>query len=380
MIATDFHDGKLWNRFLLSQPSQAGIFLQSWEWLEFQESLGFPVSRIAVIREDSKREIPPIIGVSGQIQYALPRGWSYYFSPRGPVAKYGFDPIQYHNFFKVIKKKILPATTPHSNLFWRFEPLANQAAAHKPVGGYGAPIPLEGRELHTSRERDLIGDSRITVPVHPKQTLLLDLTQNDHALLAHMHEKTRYNLRLAIKKGVTVRESGYDEKEYAVLWNLLDETSQRNKFRTHERDYYKAMLQRLSKQESTPENFHVRLFMAYAGDTPLAGAIVGYFGDTATYLHGASSRHHRAFMGPYALHWHIIQNTKQQGYKTYDWWGIRIVVPGQFIPRKDSWDGMTRFKMGFGGNLIEYPGTFDLPFDKFWYTLYRIARTIRRMS
>jgi len=119
----------------------------------------------------------------------------------------------------------------------------------------------------------------------------------------------------------------------------------------------------------------VRLHIAYHDTTPIAAAIVGYFGDTATYLHGASSYEHRSLMGPYTLHWQIMQEAKRDGYHCYDFWGVAIKQQSNKTTNQ-HWEGISRFKLGFGGKIMDYPGTFDLPVSRFWYILYRLGRRI----
>jgi lipid II:glycine glycyltransferase (peptidoglycan interpeptide bridge formation enzyme) len=95
-----------------------------------------------------------------------------------------------------------------------------------------------------------------------------------------------------------------------------------------------------------------------------------YCGDTATYLHGASSNDARNLMAPYALHWAIIRHAKDKGCSRYDLWGISD-------DPKSGWAGITRFKRGWGGKEVCAPGTFDLPISNFWYNVYRLARRMK---
>jgi lipid II:glycine glycyltransferase (peptidoglycan interpeptide bridge formation enzyme) len=97
-----------------------------------------------------------------------------------------------------------------------------------------------------------------------------------------------------------------------------------------------------------------------------------YFGDTATYLHGASSRERRELMAPHLLHWTAMMDAKSWGFRTYDFWGVAPEgVEGH------SWAGITRFKRGFGGKYVAYPGTYDVPVDRFWYGLYAATQKLR---
>ena len=361
-MMVEINDQKVWNEWLLSQRMQTGIFLQSWEWGEFQKTVGHKVHRYLNQDKDTiarlrNREIAQVI------ELPLPLGKKYWFIPRGEALPGLVGEAQKHGVW-----------------FIRFEPITSDGLRVKSY----------------VKTRD----------ISPPQTLIIDLGKSEEELLAQMHEKTRYNVRLAIRKGVEVRFSakGGSASGGEEFWKLRQETAKRDKFSTHPREYYEKMLEVLSNYpspQSSPTRgeeekdnpsplgrgektntplkvrgdggvMHVRLHMAYQGITPVAGAIVGYFGDTATYLHGASSYEHRAAMGPYALHFQIMKEAKKEGYKFYDFWGVNTTY--YKLHTTNSWAGMTRFKTGFGGQVVDYPGTFDLPLNKFWYTVYRLGR------
>ena len=206
------------------------------------------------------------------------------------------------------------------------------------------------------------------------------MSAEDDARLAAMHEKTRYNIRLALRRGVEIRplpsilsptgrgkgEGGLDE-----FLKLLEETAKRDKFRAHPRAYYEKMTETLETAQqlngSTTERLFIQLWLARFEGKAIAGALVGYFGDTATYLHGASSHEYRHLMAPYALHWEIMRDARAIGFEKYDFWGID----------EKKWPGVTRFKKGFGGEVVRYPGAFDLPISRFWYTLYRLGKQLK---
>ena len=109
------------------------------------------------------------------------------------------------------------------------------------------------------------------------------------------------------------------------------------------------------------------MYLAKYKDKVLAAHLIIFFNKTAFYVHGGSSREFRQVMAPHFMHWHVIKEAQEKGYKFYDFWGID----------KQKWPGFTKFKMSFGGKKIIYPGTFDLPLSKFWYNLYKIGKNIR---
>lgn len=195
-----------------------------------------------------------------------------------------------------------------------------------------------------------------TIDVQPSRTLLLNLALSEDELLAQMHQKTRYNIRLAEKKNLSIKTSPEHAEEFL---ELLEETRQRDGFRLHGKEYYRAMIR----------SGAVELKTVWQGEKLLAGSLMAAFGDTVTYVHGASSSSARQLMAPYALQWDSIKKAKAAGYRWYDWHGID----------EQKWPGVTRFKLGFGGQPIQYAGTFDRPLAPFSYAGYTVLRRLRRL-
>ncbi len=178
-----------------------------------------------------------------------------------------------------------------------------------------------------------------------------------------MHPKTRYNIRLAQRKGVVVRIG--EDVDIERVWVIFKETAIRDGFRLHPKSHYERMLQTLQGPKGP------RAFLATAefNGTVLAANLLVDYGSVRTYLHGASSDQLRALMAPYVLHWELMLDARERRMKTYDWWGIAAEDGSQ-----PEWTGLTRFKKGFGGEEISYPGTFDLPLQPFAYRGYKILR------
>lgn len=331
-----------WNEGVLAA---GGNFLQSWEWGEFQKAAGFDVLRLG---ESSTASF-------GQfIRRPLPFGHFYWYCPRGPLG-------DLDAFFGHIDTSMYRSVGPEFGgaMFVRLEP---------PV----AKVYPVAKAMGDKPGGESIGVS--VTPVQPAQTLILDLKKEPEELLAAMHEKTRYNIRLAEKKGVRVYAASGREDSFEIFWDLLQETTTRDAFHAHDKSYYRTMLDTLSGDpESDGKNRPVaRLAFAEHDGKVLAANLMIYFGGTATYLHGASSRVQREVMAPYLLHWHLIRESRSWGCYAYDFWG----VAPENRP-EHPWAGITRFKRGFGGTYVEYPGAFDLPLKRFWYTLYSLARRAR---
>ncbi len=207
-----------------------------------------------------------------------------------------------------------------------------------------------------------------TIDVQPSKTLILDLAPQEKELLKNMRQKTRYNTRLAERKGVAVREGSVDDFE--SFWRLMRETKERDGFRTHTREHYRKMIGIHTSTPARRDDLAIKLYLAEYENKVIAGNIIAFFGDTATYMHGASASRYRNVMAPYLLQWHVIRLAKESGYGFYDFYGID----------DNKWPGVTRFKRGFGGGERQYPGTYDLIFDGFYYQLYKIARALRRRA
>jgi lipid II:glycine glycyltransferase (peptidoglycan interpeptide bridge formation enzyme) len=311
------------NNFVSSQ--QFSQFLQSYDWAEFQEKSGNQVLPLAVF-DDSGKITASALLIKRKVPFS---NKNYWYCPRGPIIK---NNTPYGEYYSLLLQYINRIAGKEKIIFTRWEP-----AVSLPDKGY---------------------KTIKTIDIQPSRTIMLDLSFSKEDLLRNMHQKTRYNTRLAFKKGVEVREA--EEREFDEFWDLMEATAERDDFRLHSRQHYKKMLQ------AAPHIF--RLFLAKYKDKTIAGNIVSFFGDTVTYVHGASDHEYRKFMAPYALQWEVISLAKEQGFQYYDLYGID----------DNKWPGVTRFKRGFGGEEIQYPGTYDVVFDKKRYWVYKIARSVRR--
>ncbi len=192
--------------------------------------------------------------------------------------------------------------------------------------------------------------------IQPQKTIILDITKPEQELLNQMHYKTRYNINLALKKSIKTQISKLKSQNFSDFWKLMEQTKKRDKFHPHPKEYYRKML----------EIPGVELFVAEYEHKIIAANIVVFYEKTVIYLHGASDYEHRNLMAPHLLQWEQIKEAKKRGCVEYDFWGID----------EKKWPGVTRFKKGFGGKEIEYPGAYDLVFQPIWYKIYKIARSI----
>ncbi len=315
--------------------TQHNNFTQSWAWGDVLLAEGKSVERLAVVEGDR-------VLAQAQVVYSkIIFGWQYAFCPQGPVvAENRIQNIEYR-----VYETIINCLKNKNCIFFRVEPAAKS---------------------------DAFFEARKTIDINPPATLILDLTKSAEELLAGMHQKTRYNIHLAEKKGLQINQ----EKNLEVFWNLMNKTGSRDKFSLHSKSHYEKVLQ-------SPIVFQLT---AYSGNTPIAVAVFAKFGNTFTYLYGASDYAHRDLMAPYLLQWEGIKIGKNSGCRWYDFFGVaprlRSATPGQagyeYDPRH-QYAGVTRFKLGFGGAPQQSVGTFDVVIDKNKYIFYNFLRKLRRL-
>jgi lipid II:glycine glycyltransferase (peptidoglycan interpeptide bridge formation enzyme) len=250
------------------------------------------------------------------------------------------------------------------------------------LAGSRLPLKEEIKERDKSQIPNLKGidivEPKILVhQVPPKATLVIDLAKNEEVLLQEMHEKTRYNIRLAERKGVVAQQVSVQEG-FEKFWALMRDTARRDAIGIHAKAYYRKMLEIAQGEEPT-----THLFLAQLADAPLAAALLVVSGDTATYLHGGSSSAQRNLMAPYVLQWRMMQFARARGMRWYDMWGIAPSTTEKLTNRKTDeqnrhpWAGITRFKMGFGGEVREGAGTFDIVCRQVPYRVLSLGRLLK---
>ncbi|WP_319561699.1 peptidoglycan bridge formation glycyltransferase FemA/FemB family protein [Marispirochaeta sp.] len=157
---------------------------------------------------------------------------------------------------------------------------------------------------------------RALVDIQPPDTVIVSLTKSEDEILADMKKKTRYNIRLARKKGVIVRSGSLRDLE--TWYEIYQETAERDGISIHSYDYYRKVFQEGLKRK----NPSVRLLLAEVEGDVVAGNIIALHGTSATYLYGASRSVHRNLMPTYLLQWEAIRIAKQHGCESYDLYGI----------------------------------------------------------
>ena len=317
-----------WDKFVRDRAADGG-FLQSWQWGEFQQSLGRKIWRLAVM--DSSE----VIAAALIVRHSLPLGQNYLYLPRGPVV--ASDLLhQKKAVEQFLYSSIKNLAVQENSIFVRLDPPLHDGLQYPDDSGRFSPAGQ----------------------VQPKCTLILDLTAAEAKLLSQMKPKTRYNIKVAQKHSIAIEYGG--AKDFDEFWRLMQLTGKRDQITVHSKDYYQKML-------NLPD---VRLVLAKLDGRIVATAIAVFFGDWAIYLHGASDYEYRGVMAPYLLQWQMIKDAKAAGCRYYDFWGAD----------EKLWPGVTRFKVGFAPAqpLVGYAGAFDLPINRMKYAAYKLLKKIKK--
>jgi lipid II:glycine glycyltransferase (peptidoglycan interpeptide bridge formation enzyme) len=203
-------------------------------------------------------------------------------------------------------------------------------------------------------------------PLFTKYTFVLDLDKSEEELLKEMHPKTRYNIRVAEKHGVTIREDNSDAA-FETYLQLAKETTDRQGFYAHGEIYHRTMWRIMH------EAGIAHLWTATYEGKVLAAWIIFVEDHVMYYPYGASSRDNREVMAPNLLLWELVKWGKKHDIHTFDLWGAIGPDPDP----KDPWYGFHRFKAGYNPTLVEFIGSYDLVIQPFFYKLYCLADTIR---
>lgn len=305
-----------WDR--LCQNNPAGGFHQSFEWTLFKNKDGWSTYKIGLFNKKNKL-------VGGLVAFKFHfKKTNFIYIPEGPILPYDDEDELY--------------------LQWRVLEIALHRLADIDGNELTTHIRMEPR-IKQVPKWFLLGWKKAPINLQPKHTEILELTSTLEDLLAGMKPKGRYNIRLAEKKGVTVRKG--TKKDLQTFFELYKTTYTRNKFNGKDKELFDLLFQTMGNA--------IEIYIAELDGVALASALVVHYGKRTTYLYGASSHNNKKVMAPYALHWHIIKEAKKNGAMVYDFWGIAKNVDNE----KHAWHGITRFKKKFGGTQKNFIGAYD---------------------
>ena len=200
--------------------------------------------------------------------------------------------------------------------------------------------------------------------IQPRYVFRLDVKdKTEEEVMAGFHQKWRYNIRLAGRKGVVVKEG--TREDLKDFHKIMEETGKRDDFIIRPLSYFEKMYDNL-----VPGG-HMKLLMAYYEDKPISGVIPIMYGNKTWYLYGASSNKHRNLMPNYLLQWEMIKMSIAKHDAIYDFRGVSGVVD-----ENHPQYGLYRFKKGFGAKFTEFIGEIYIPFKPIKYQLYKISEKI----
>ncbi len=332
------HRRHVWNRFVTQTSSFT--LLQSWEWGLFKEKLRWKVFRIAAERNGR------VVAGAQMLIKRLPLGLgSIAYVPRGPLGDWLDEAIA-----SQLLSELHRTAQSHRAIFLKIEPpLGNDPVIRQRLVQHG---------FRTSYHE-----------IQPRATIVLDLTPDLDHILKNLRRSTRYNIRHAAAKGVTVRVGG--RNDLPAFYHLMQVTSRRGGFLPRSREYYEREWQTFAEQDQTV------LLMAYYQEKLLAVRMGLYSGDHAADIHAAASNEHVNLHANYLLVWELVKWAKGHGCRTYDLWGIpgqvgEAVYEGKDVPRPNRTDGLWgvyNFKSGFSKNIVYYLGAYDYVYSAPLYAL-----------
>jgi peptidoglycan pentaglycine glycine transferase (the first glycine) len=316
--------------------SCGGHLLQSWRWGEFKNRFGWDVERIAVPRKER--------AAIAQVLFRSKAGVSIGYIPRGPAWPHD-DPDAVGELWAGVDEVARRRRT----LTIIIEP-DRSLPDH----------PHQSLQLEPGPE-----------PIQPARSVKVDLL-DDQSLMDQMHPKTRYNVRLAVRRGVTTRIVEHPDDANSRFYEMLRDTASRNDFVVHAPDYYRHFLRVFGDDAC--------LMFAEIDGKPVAGVVAAVFGDEGIYMYGASSTQERAHGAAFLLQHETMRWARSRGARRYDLWGIPEYDPESSV--SDSGDrlaastgndrrGLYEFKTRFGGQIIRYPPPLERVYHPFLTTLAR---------
>ncbi len=317
--------------------------LQSWAWGEVKSRWGWTAERrwwqtagqVTAAAQILHRPIPHT-------------PWSFLYVPRGPVLDYADLPLVTH-----VLAELEAYARRAGALFIKIDPDVPRQVGEP---GEQPPHPVGQAVLSVLERR---GWRFSPEQIQFRNTVVLDLTPSEADLLAAMKPKWRYNIRLAERRGVVVRDGS--TADLPLFYRMYAETAARDGFLIRPEDYYRDVWQTFLARGQAD------LLIAEAEGETVAGLMLFVFGRTAWYMYGASTDRHRRLMPNHALQWAAIRRAKARHCTRYDMWG----APDVFNETDRMW-GVYRFKQGFGGTTVQGLGAYDYPVYPRLYQLFSV--------
>lgn len=361
-------DSHIWNSLLSNLPNPH--FLQTYEWGQVKARYGWsPLyavwtsdGKFAVFQETDYCSLNTGHYVGAALilkRQIINRGFaarlSVLYSPKGPLLDWSNESLRSR-----VLNDLQSFAREQGAIFLKMDPDV--------VLGTGVPSSEEevidngGQAVMSELKRR--GWRYAADQIQFRNTVLIDLTPSEDEMLAHMKQKTRYNIRLAEKKGVALRIG--TRRDLPILYKMYAETSVRDGFVIRDEGYYKTVWEMfMTPQVSNHQSPLAEPLIAELGGEPVAAIFVFYFAGRAYYVYGMSRSAHREKMPTYLLQWEAMKRAKANGCTVYDLWG----APDVFDESDSMW-GVYRFKEGLGGGVVRTLGAWDFAPSPLWYKMY----------
>lgn len=314
---------------------------QAWFFGEWQEIVGRKVRRFGITKDSETT------GFFQIIKYPLIFSKNFLYIPHGPILKENIG----GDFLKEFRQKLTDVAKEETAVFAIFDPFPK---IEKNFDKYFKKTPVS--RYHSSY-------------FQPKYEWILNLEKPEEEILSEMHPKTRYNIHLAAKKGVKIEITPENfDKYFYDFYKLLEETANRDNFNLHPKIYYQNIFGKCD------ENKSAFLAVARYGGKILAINLILLFGNTAYFMFGGSSGEYKNLMAPSLAHWEAIREVKNRGFEIYNFGAINNENFSAKGGPASGWEGISRFKKGFGGKIFEYSDSYDLVLKPFWHRLYNIKK------
>ena len=336
-IITDEKDKKIYKEFL--EKHERCNFQQSPEWAKVKSNW---INEVVLAEDENKN----IIGAVSVLIRKIPIFGYIMYSSRGPICD-----IHDMEVMKQLTDGIKELAKKYKAIVYKAEPdvESSDEEFRKVVTNLGYMIKDDAKNF---REE-----------IQPRYVFRLDIKgKTEEEIFAGFHSKTRYNVRLATKKGVTVKEG--TREDLKDFHRIMVETGARDGFIIRPLSYFEKMYDELAPK-------HMKLLMAYYDGKPISGVIPIMYGNKTWYLYGASSNSHRNLMPNYLLQWDMIKYSIEHGKDMYDFRGVTGIVD-----EKDPHYGLYRFKKGFNAEFTEFVGEVYINFKPFKYKLYKFSEKI----
>lgn len=342
-------DRDAWNNLIASLPGAHP--LQTWEWGEIKSYSGWEPDYRVWRSSDGRITAAALVLSRAASLPGLHPGWRVMYVPRGPLlADWGKKELR-----QQVMEDLAALGHGRSAIFVKIDPEVKIGQ-----GIPGSPGDLQdpaGKEVEQAlRAGKWVFSSE---QIQFRNTVVIDLRRELGDLLAGMKQKTRYNIRLAERRGVTVRMG--TEADFNTLFQVYAETARRDGFAIREQAYYQRVWSTFCHSGMAAP------LIAEVDGNLVAGLFLFHFAGRAWFLYGMSRARYRDRMPNYLLQWEAIRRAKELGCVAYDLWG----APDRFNEKDRLW-GVYRFKEGFGGEVVRYTGAWDRPLRPLIYRIYTI--------